>query len=906
MVAPATPRDNSDTLAAHTLAADQALETLAVDPERGLPTERAAALLAEIGANELVEASPVPIWRKLLRQFSELVVMILIAAAIVAGALGEWTESLAILAIVVLNGLIGFFQEHRAEHALAALRRMAKPTARVFRGGQLLTVATRELVPGDVIQLEAGDQVSADCRLIDGFGLRLQEAALTGESAPVDKQPGAVLAADTPLADRRNMVYAGTDVAAGKGRALVIATGMNSELGRIAGMIQRTEPEPTPLERRLSELGRLLLVLVLAVIAVVFTLRMLRGGDLLDVFLLSVSLAVAAVPEGLPAVVTIALALGLQRMVKRNALIRRLSSVETLGSVTIICSDKTGTLTRNEMTVRELIVGDAEYEVTGVGYAPEGEFLRRPSSACVNPRCEPDLVRALTIGAWCNDARVTKPRNGGDWQTTGDPTEAALVVAALKAEIDPQDRGRPVHEIPFDSERKMMSVTVPGADKSLILYAKGAPEEILARCNSEQYQGAIRPLTDERHAEIRRQNSKMAGRALRVLGLAYRRLNERDDFEERELTFVGLAGMIDPPRDEVKAAVRVCHTAGLRPVMITGDHPTTARAIAHELQIMGPDDRVVTGHDLDAISDDRLIDEVERIAVYARVAAEHKVRVVRAWKQRGQVVAMTGDGVNDAPAVKAADIGIAMGLSGSDVTREASAMVLMDDNFASIVNAVEEGRTIYDNIQKVVRYLLSSNASEVLLVFVAALLDWPTPILAVQLLWLNLVSDGFPALALGMEPPERDVMQRPPRPPREPVVTRARGLAMFAEGALMATMALVAFGVVYRQDPVNLPQARTATFCVLAFTQLFFAIACRSQRFTMPELGLFSNPPLFYALALSELLQLGVVMLPLARPIFGVTADLTLRQWGLVFGLALVPVSLIEIRKLVSSRSRGR
>jgi Ca2+-transporting ATPase len=906
MNALAAPRDNIESLAAHTMPADNVLQSLAVEAEHGLPAERAAALLGQIGPNELVEAPPVPIWRKILRQFSELVVLILIAAAIVAGVLGEWTESLAILAIVVLNGLIGFFQEHRAEHALAALRRLAKPTARVIRDGQLLTVATRELVPGDVIQLEAGDQVSADCRLLASFGLRIQEAALTGESVPVDKHAHEVLASDTPLAERANMVYAGTSVAAGKGRALVIATGMNSELGRIAGMIERTQPEPTPLERRLSELGRLLLVLVLAVIAVVFTLQMLRGGELMDVFLLSVSLAVAAVPEGLPAVVTIALALGLQRMVKRNALIRRLSSVETLGSVTVICSDKTGTLTRNEMTVTEIVAGEDQYEVTGVGYVPEGEFLRRPSSVHVDPRHDPDLQQALTIGAWCNDARVTQLHDGGKWQMAGDPTEAALVVAALKAQIDPQDRGRAVHENPFDSERKMMSVVVRTADGSMALYAKGAPEVILARCVAEQFQGAVRPLTDERRGAISRYNTEMAGRALRVLGLAYRPLDGGDGFEERELIFAGLVGMIDPPRDEAKAAVRVCHAAGLRPVMITGDHPTTARAIARELQIMQADDRVVTGHDLDAIPDDRLVDEVESIAVYARVAAEHKVRVVRAWQQRGQVVAMTGDGVNDAPAVKAADIGIAMGESGSDVTREASAMVLLDDNFASIVSAVEEGRTIYDNIQKVVHYLLSSNASEVILVFAAALVGWPTPVLAVQLLWLNLVSDGFPALALSMEPPERDVMQRPPRPPREPVVTRSRGLAMFAEGALMAGMALVAFAAVYRQEAANLPQARTAAFCVLAFTQLLFAIACRSQRFTMPELGLFSNPPLFYALALSGLLQLGVVTLPFARPIFGVTADLTLWEWGLVFGLALVPVSLIEIRKLISSGSLGR
>jgi Ca2+-transporting ATPase len=554
------------------------------------------------------------------------------------------------------------------------------------------------------------------------------------------------------------------------------------------------------------------------------------------------------------------------------------------------------------MTVREIVAGDGQYEVTGIGYVPEGGFLRWPSSDRVAPQQVPDLLQALTIGAWCNDALVRQPRDGDDWQVAGDPTEAALVVAALKAQVNPQDRGRLVHEFPFDSERKMMSVVVRAADESLVLYAKGAPEEILTRCVSEQYQGAVRPLTDERRGEIRRHNTEMAGRALRVLGLAYRPLDGDEAFAESDLNFVGLAGMIDPPRDEVKAAVRVCHAAGLRPIMITGDNPTTAHAIARELQIMRADDRVVTGHDLDAISDERLASEVDQIAVYARVAAEHKVRVVRAWKKRGQVVAMTGDGVNDAPAVKAADVGIAMGIGGSDVTREASAMVLLDDNFASIVSAVEEGRTIYDNIQKVVHYLLSSNASEVILVFVAALLGWPTPILAAQLLWLNLISDSFPALALCMEPPERDVMRRPPRPPHEPVVTRGRGVAMFGQGALMAAVGLVAFAAIYRQDGANLPQARTATFCVLAFAQLFFAIACRSQRFTLPELGLFSNPSLFCALSLSGILQLGVVTLPFAQPIFNVRADLSLWEWGIVFGLALVPVSLIEIWKLAKHR----
>ncbi len=663
MTAPVTPSGNSAASGFHAFTAARVLEALGADADRGLSADRAAALLAKHGPNELEEPPAVPLWRKFLRQFTGLVVLILIAAAIVAGALSEWTESLAILAIVVLNGMIGFFQEYRADRALAALRRMAQPAARAIRAGQLQTIPARELVPGDLIELEAGDQVPADGRLLQGFGLRVQEATLTGESAPIDKHAQEVLVADTPLADRQNMVYAGTVVAAGRGRAVVIATGMQTELGQIAGMIERVEPEPTPLERRLSELGRLLVILILAVIAVVFVLRMLRGGDLLEVFLLSVSLAVAAVPEGLPAVITVALALGLQRMVKRNALVRRLSSVETLGSVTVICSDKTGTLTRNEMTVREIVAGSRQYEVTGSGYRPEGEFLRRPSSDRVDPLQEPDLLQALTIGTWCNDARITPSNDGLEAQVMGDPTEAALLVAALKAGIDLQDRGeRLVHENPFDSERKMMSVVARGDDDMLVMYAKGAPELLLERCNFELCEGAVVPLTDDRRDEIRCRNAELAKAALRVLAMAYRPLDTGEDFAEHELIFAGLVGMLDPPREEAKRAVRVCHAAGIRPVMITGDHPTTALAIARELGIVEAEEKVVTGRELDLIPDEHLNSEVERIAVFARVAAEHKVRVVRAWKQRGQVVAMTGDGVNDAPAVKSADIGIAMGL----------------------------------------------------------------------------------------------------------------------------------------------------------------------------------------------------------------------------------------------------
>jgi Ca2+-transporting ATPase len=876
----------------------------AVDPERGLTTERANDLFNQHGPNELAESPPVPAWRKFIRQFAELVVLILIGAALVAIALGELADSLAILAIVLINGLIGFLQEYRAERALAALRQMATPTARVHRNGELRTLPTRELVPGDIIQLEAGDHVPADARLLHAFGLRAQEAALTGEPVPEDKDSNACLEAQTPIGDRINMLYLGTVIAAGKARAIVVATGMGTELGRIAGLIQRAEPKPTPLQRRLSELGRFLLIVVLAVIAVVFVLHLIRGDEVLEVFMLSVSLAVAAVPEGLPAVVTVALALGLQRMVKRNALVRRLPSVETLGSVTVICSDKTGTLTRNEMTVREVAAGSGTFQVTGVGYVPVGEFLDR-SEIRVEPTQEPDLLVALSIGACCNNASVVPARSGADWQVTGDPTEGALIVAAMKAGIEPRDPGhRIIYEIPFDSDRKMMSVVVRKANDSLTMYCKGAPEVVLDRCVAEQADGIARPLSESRRMEIRNGNAEMAGRALRVLALAYRAIppGAADPYEEQQLTFAGLVGMIDPPRSEAADAVRVCHDAGIRPIMITGDHPTTAWSIARELQIAGETDRVLTGPQLDTMDDDDLARHVDHVAVYARVAAEHKLRVVGALKRRGQVVAMTGDGVNDAPAIKEADIGIAMGVTGSDVTREAADMVLLDDNFASIVSAVEEGRAIYDNIQKVVLYLLSSNASEILLVFATALLGWPAPLLAVQLLWINLVSDGFPALALGMEPPERDLMRRRPEKPHKPVVDWSRGARMFVYGSLMAAMGMVAFAAVYQQDAANLPQARTVTFCVLAFTQLFFAVSCRSERYTLPELGFISNLPLIAALLVSGLLQLSVVTLPFARPIFEVATELSFLQWVLILGLALIPVSCIETTKLLFRR----
>ena len=908
----------------HALGLDVVARLLETDPARGLTAAEAERRLAAHGPNALDEAPPEPLWRKALGQFKELVIWILLVAAGIAAALGDWADAAAILAIVLVNAAIGFFQEERAVRALAALARLANPLAKAVRDGGVHAVAARAIVPGDRIEVEAGDQVPADARLVEAFGLRVQEAALTGESEPVEKGPGGALAEGTALGDRRTMVYAGTVVAAGRGVALVVATGMRTELGRIAGLLERSPPETTPLQRRLAELGRVLIVICLAVVAAIFLLEawraggpaeVWRNGGLGDLLLRAVSLAVAAVPEGLPAVVTVVLAIGLQRMVARNALVRRLPSVETLGSVTVICSDKTGTLTRNEMTVREIVTAGGRLHVSGTGYEPKGAFERAGGGA-VTMAEEPELAALLEIAGRCGSATVEPGRDGADWHVVGDPTEGALVVAALKGGVPGTDPARPViFEYPFDSERKRMSVVVRGSQGGRTMMTKGATEAVLPHCVAEWRGTAAVPLTDDRRRELLAAAAEMATRALRVLSLARRDvpsgepLDAPPDAAEQGLVHVGLVGMIDPPRDEARAAVARCRTAGIRPVMITGDHPATALAIGRELGLTDAgvaDGRVVTGAELDALDDERLAAEAASITVYARVSAEHKLRVVQAWQRRGEIVAMTGDGVNDAPAVKAADIGIAMGIAGTDVTKEASDMVLTDDNFASIVSAVEEGRGIYDNIQKFIHYLLSCNAGEVQTMFVAAAAGWPAPLAAIQILWLNLVTDGLPALALGLEPPEQDIMERPPRPPHEPVITRGRGLVILAHGGLVAAVILGAFWSTWRGDAARLEQARTVAFCVAAFAQLFFAIGCRSDRVTAVRLGFFRNPALLLAILLSALLQIVIVSLPHARAVFEVERHVG-GDWATVIGLALLPVTVIEVVKWAAvPLKRGR
>jgi len=894
----------------HALPAAECARRLDSDLVRGLDAVEAGRRLEVHGGNVLEEPAAEPRWRRFVAQFQETVIWILIVAAVLSGALGEWDDTVAILAIVLVNAGIGFLQEERAQQAIAALKKLSAPRARVVRDGQILIVPASTVVPGDRIEIEAGDHVPADARLCVGHGLLLQESALPGESLAVPKLADAMPLGDAPLGERCTLVHAGTVVAAGRGSALVVATGMRTELGQIAAMLERNLPEATPLQRRLAELGRVLIAACLVIVAIIFALEIARGNPLWDVLMRSVSLAVAIVPEGLPTVVTLVLAIGLQRMVAKNALVRHLTSVETLGSVTVICSDKTGTLTRNEMTVTAIVTGDAAYHVTGSGYTPQGEFFRAgdgvgpppAGTAPCDPGGDPDLVRVLTIAARCNNASVRPAGDGSAWEVVGDPTEGALLVAALKAGLDETDaEGRTILEIPFDSERKAMSVVVQSSTGAAVMYSKGAPEAILSRCRFEQRHGAAVPLTDERRRAIHAAAAGLARRALRVLGLAWRGharpVELAAGFEERDLVFAGLVGMIDPPRDDAKTAIRTCLRAGIRPIMITGDHPATALAIASELGLTDGGGRVISGQELDSLSDTALGEQVAGIAVFARTSAEHKLRVVRAWQRQGEIVAMTGDGVNDAPAVQAADIGIAMGLTGTDVTKEASDMVLTDDNFASIVAAVEVGRGIYDNIRKFMHYLFACNVGEVALMLVAAIFGWPAPLAAIQILWLNLITDGLPALALGLELPEHDLMHRRPRPPREPLVTWRHGAALLLHGAIIAAVAIVAFWGTYRGDAQRLPHARTVTFCVAAFSQLFFALACRSRRRTFWELGVFGNPLLIAAVVLSALLQVSIVMLPFARPMFEVGTDLA-RSWGFILLLAIIPLVAAEGIKL--------
>jgi Ca2+-transporting ATPase len=885
----------------HALESDKVAQRLGSDLTVGLSGAEAASRLITHGRNELPEAPPPSPLHIFLTQFSSLIIWVLMGAAVVSGVLQEWLDAGAILAIVVLNALLGFIQEYKAERSLAALKRLSIVTARVLRDGVAHVIPAHDLVPGDLILMEAGDHVPADARIVSVAHLRTQEATLTGESTPVEKSSALLSAPDLPIADRVNMLFLGTDVVGGKAGALVVATGRGTELGRIASMLQQADREPTPLQRRLAQLGHVLIYLSMGIVSLVFGLGLLRGEPLVGMFLTAVSLAVAAIPEGLPAIVTITLALGVTRMVERHALIRRLPAVETLGATTVICTDKTGTLTKNEMTVTRVYVDGRTMKVSGEGYVPEGVFLDAGKPL---DHLSSGLQALLEAAVLCNGATLQEQE--GIWSVLGDPTEGALLVAAAKWRIH-KSRLEATHplaaEIPFEPDRKMMTVIRQTPDGP-VAYVKGAADILLTRCEHVMAtDGKVHPLVESDRQQILTANSAFARDALRVLGVARRsldttRLDAPAYDVERDLVFLGLVAMKDPLRSEAKQAVHQCREAGIRTVMITGDHKDTAVAIANELGLVDVDGTAFTGTDINNVTDDQLSQCVERVAVYARVSAEHKLDIVRAWKKRGAIVAMTGDGVNDAPAVKAADIGVAMGLTGTDVTKEAADMVVTDDNFASIVSAVEEGRTVYANILKAVHFLLSCNVSEILVMLVATLVGSPLPLLPIQILWINLVTDGLPALALAVDPPEPDVMRRPPLDPRARVLEKGRLLLMGGQGLLLAIVAVLAFGVSFYVQGQSLEQARTLTFVVMVLAQLFHAFACRSTQHSILTLGFLTNRALVAAVVLSAMLQGLIIQLGWTEEIFKV-APLDTEHWLLAFGLALAPLILGEIRKMV-------
>lgn len=912
------------------LSADECLAKLSSDARKGLSEEDVAGRLTKFGRNVLVERGVKSPWAILREQLTGIMVVILIVAGIVSAAMGEYADAAVIAIIVVLNALLGLTQEYRAEKAMAALKRMSVPTVKVRRSGDVKEVPSLDLVPGDVLILEAGNLVPADCRLTEAVNLRIQEAALTGESEPVEKNVDPLTTGKTALADRRNMGYMGTIVTFGRGQALVVETGMRTELGSIATMLQAVKREPTPLQNKLEQLGKGLAVAALALVAIIFIQGLLRGGTGIEniklMFLTAISMAVAAVPEGLPAVVTIALALGAQRMLKRRALIRKLLAVETLGSVTVICSDKTGTLTENRMTVTVMDVAGVRIDLAGAAAADPGKSPLPPDKY---PLCAP----LLAAGALCNDAVLKSGTPGGEpWTVIGDPTEGALVMVAARAGLlkDDLERDLPrVLEAPFDSDRKRMTTVhkvgagctadwcrALGIDEArgatFLAFCKGAPESLLSVCSHVWTPSGRRPVTDDEKRRILDGNDELAGKGMRVLGVAFRTMDKAGDVDslEQALTFMGLVCMIDPPRQEVKDAVAICRTAGIRPVMITGDNPLTAREIASQLGIFEGGE-ILTGVDLEKMSVEELRGHAERVSVYARVSPEHKLKIVEALKDNGHVVAMTGDGVNDAPALRKADIGVAMGITGTDVAKEASDMVLRDDNFATIVSAVEEGRAIYDNIRKFVKYLLSTNSGELWVMLAAPFFGLPLPLLPIQILWMNLVTDGLPALALGVEPPERDIMRRKPRKATDNIFGDGLGLHIIWVGLLMAVVCLGLGGWYWSSGRLDLTASadtayyRTMMFTVLSCLQMGHVMAIRSHKQSLFTMGVWTNRPLVVAVLVTLGLQMALIYLPVLQRAFK-TVPLSAVDLLVCCVLSTAVFWAVELEKFIKRRIAAR
>ncbi|WP_164669063.1 calcium-translocating P-type ATPase, SERCA-type [Virgibacillus doumboii] len=878
------------------LDADLVEQKLHVTTRRGLSEKQVEQRRKQFGPNRLESEKNTSKWLIFLKQFQDFMVLVLLAATLIAGLLGEYVDAIAIMVIVLVNGFLGFFQEQKAEKSLAKLKEMSAPVANVFREGKWEKIPSGDVVVGDVVRINSGDRIPADMRIMKSNSLETEESALTGESLPVMKHASAIEKDSLDAQDQVNMGFMGTLVTRGSGTGIVVGTGMDTVMGQIASLMVKTKKTVTPLEYKLAELGKILIAVALVLTALVVLAGVYQGHPIYNMFLAGVSLAVAAIPEGLPAIVTVSLSLGVQRMIKKRAIVRKLSAVETLGCASVICSDKTGTMTENQMTVKEIFVNGQDLYVTGDGYDVQGNYFFNKEKV---DRDFPNLESMLLYGMLCNNASLQVKK--GKYYVDGDPTDGALLVAARKIGLSPKtnDNFRIIKEIPFDSDRKRMSMIVEDENNMRFLITKGAPEVLLPRSTFVLGDSGRKLLRSEEKEKIDNKINDMAQKALRTLAVGMKPIQKDDPLNtaslEKDLTFVGLYGMMDPPRKEVKAAIEECREAGIKTVMITGDHEKTARAIATNLNLLPENGMVLDGYQLNQMSVSELRDVIDQVYVFARVTPEHKLKIVKAFQEEGHIVAMTGDGVNDAPAIKASDIGVSMGRSGTDVTKEASSLILMDDNFATIKTAITEGRNIYENIRKFIRYLLASNVGEILVMLFAMLLAMPLPLVPVQILWVNLVTDGLPAMALGLDQSEDDVMKRGPRNPREGVFARGLGFKIVSRGLLIGVFTLVAFMMAYQGNPDNLIYGQTVAFTTLVMAQLIHVFDCRSEHSIFSR-NPFENKYLVLAVLSSLLLLLVVIYWEPLQPIFH-TTFLSIRDWMLILVLSALPTVLFGFTK---------
>ncbi|NMA95552.1 MAG: cation-translocating P-type ATPase [Clostridiales bacterium] len=850
--------------------------------KNGLTLERAKWILERHGPNELIGEKKASTFEILLRQFKDFIVLVLLVATSISFFIGEVADAITIGIIIFLNGILGFIQEYRTEKSLEALKELSAPTAHVIREGKEISIPARDIVPGDILMVQAGDKVAADCVVLESVGIQVNESMLSGESVPVGKRNVEISKLRRGKVIDKNILYMGTIVTAGRAKALVTKTGMDTQMGDIASLIQGVKRENTPLQKNLDHIGKELVGISLIICVLIVLAGIYHGETIYNMILAGVALAVAAIPEGLPAIVTVSLAVGVQRMLKRKALIRKLTAVETLGSTDIICSDKTGTLTENRMTVKKIYINESMLDIPN-----------EPGK--IDPKQDSSLEMILRIGTLCNNAESR------DGSIVGDPTEAAIVEASLKGGVYKRDLARfvRIHELPFNSDRKCMSVICrDNREGGYHIFVKGAPNRVIVKCNGILKDGKEKALDEVGAETLLKVGGDMAGDALRVLAFAYKRLNHipydlSEKNIEKDLIFVGFQGMIDPPRKEVYKAISDCHSAGIRPIMITGDHKNTAIAIARDLKILRGNSQVFTGQEIDEMNDSQLKDNILQASVFARVNPGHKLRIVRAYKQMGNVVAMTGDGVNDAPALKEADIGIAMGKSGTDVAKEASSMILLDDNFSTIVAAIEEGRIIFDNIRKSIRYLLSCNLGEMIMMAIAALFGMPLPLVPIQILWINLITDGFPALALSVDPPEDDIMKEPPRKDGEGIFAGGLGMHILFSGALIGVSAISSFAIVLRVTG-NLTRARTTALITMILTELLYSFESRSERKNVFDIDFFRNKYLVIANIASLLLTLIIIYIPIASSIFK-TFPLGINDWMIATGFSLVEILVSSI-----------